>query len=209
MSERFLIVPVTESIFQSIDARGYFSCAKVSDIQKLFDYSWNFDRLILRASDGSRELLEMQKSGSFNVFACFDMENQIPIAFFTLAASCLSVPAWYRTGQVPMNWDSFPCIQIDYLFVDMNLRHCGIGSYVLNWVKEKACNRCLEFEAYRFIYLNAIKTEQAISFYKKNDFTFADSDDELDIEQSLNDGTFCDDKEMVVPMFFDLKSLGL
>lgn len=30
MSERFQIVPVTDSIFLSIDARGCFSCAKVS-----------------------------------------------------------------------------------------------------------------------------------------------------------------------------------
>lgn len=27
MSDRFQIVPVTDSIFQSIDARGFFSCA--------------------------------------------------------------------------------------------------------------------------------------------------------------------------------------
>lgn len=208
MSERFQIVPVTESIFQNIDARGCFSCAKVTDFQSLFDCSWNFDRLILRSPDGDREILELQNSRSVNAFACFDNEQERPVAFFTLAASGLSVPGHYRAGNDAANWDSFPSVQIDYLFVDKDLHRCGVGSFVMNWIKELALKRQTEFEAYRFISLYAIKTEQAISFYKKNDFTFADSDDELDIEQSLNDGTFCDDKEIVVPMFFDLKSLG-
>ncbi|MCQ2109152.1 MAG: hypothetical protein MJZ05_10370 [Fibrobacter sp.] len=76
-------------------------------------------------------------------------------------------------------------LQIEPVNENTDLRKCGVGS------------------------LYSIKTEQAIRFYKKNDFVFADCDDELDIEQALNDGTFCDDKEMVVPMFFDLNSLKL
>jgi len=207
MSDRFQIVPVIESIFKTIDARGFFSSPKDFNFLSLFDCSWNFDRLVLRAPDGSRELLEMQQSGSVNAFACVDSLKKCPIAFFTLAASGLSVPAQYRLGQTPTNWDSFPTVQIDYLFVDMDLQRCGVGSYIMNWIKEFAQERRYQFEAFRFIYLNAIKTEQALNFYKKNNFVFADSDDEMNIEQEMNDGTFCDDKDMVVPMFFDLNSL--
>ncbi|MCQ2109143.1 MAG: GNAT family N-acetyltransferase [Fibrobacter sp.] len=209
MSNRLQIEPVNENTFKTIDVRGCFSSPKVNDFQSLFDCSWNFDRLVLKSSEGNRELLNLQKSGSFNAFACIDAENESPIAFFTLAASTLCVPAQYRKGKDPASWDSFPSIQIDYLFVDMDLRKCGVGSFILNWIKKQSLDRRFQFEAFRFIYLNSIKTEQAIRFYKKNDFVFADCDDELDIEQALNDGTFCDDKEMVVPMFFDLNSLKL
>jgi len=51
------------------------------------------------------------------------------------------------------------------------------------------------------------QTPRTFNFYKKNDFVYADSDDEFDIEGSFKDKTFCDDKEIVIPMFFDLNSL--
>lgn len=76
MNNRFQIVPVTESIFQNIDARGFFSSPKVPDTQNLFDCSWNLDRLILKSIDGSRELLEMQNNGSVNAFTCIDTIKQ-------------------------------------------------------------------------------------------------------------------------------------
>lgn len=58
------------------------------------------------------------------------------------------------------------------------------------------------------MFLNAIMTEQAIRFYKKNDFMFAEENDQQEIEQDLEKSLFVDDKESVVPMFFDLNSLA-
>lgn len=86
---RFRIVPLSESIFQKIDERGYFSSEKMSS-QELYDCSWNFDRLLLRSSvNEKRPLIEMQNDGALNAFACVDSETDYPVAFFTLAATSL------------------------------------------------------------------------------------------------------------------------
>ena len=59
---RFRIVPISESIFQKIDGRGYFTNEKMSS-QELYDCSWNFD----------------------------STEIDYLVAFFTLAATSLHV----------------------------------------------------------------------------------------------------------------------
>lgn len=145
---RFRIVPISESIFQKIDGRGYFTNEKMSS-QELYDCSWNFD----------------------------STEIDYLVAFFTLAATGLHVPPGLRKTGKDLNWDN-------------------------------SQQRCHEFEAYRFLFLNAIMTEQAIRFYKKNDFMFAEENDQQEIEQDLEKSLFVDDKESVVPMFFDLNSLA-
>lgn len=207
-SMRFSIVPVSESIFQKIDERGCFTNEKMST-QELYDCSWNFDRLLLRRSENEvRPLIDMQNDGALNAYACIDTEKDYPVAFFTLAATSLNVPPEFRETGKDLNWDNYPSIQIDYLFVDKDLQHHGVGSYILSWIKLTAKQRRYEFEAYRFLFLNAIMTEQAIRFYKKNDFIIAEEDDQMEIEQSLENGLFVDDKECVVPMFFDLNSLA-
>lgn len=209
MNSRFVIRPISDSIFTHVDSRGYFSNEKVGDFQELYDCSWNFDRLILPSPiGGEREIVKLQENGSLNAFACVDTTKNYPIAFFTLAAASLDVPAEFRKGSDDVDWNAFPSIQIDYLFVDKELQRCGVGSFILNWIKENALKKCRCFEAFRFIFLNSIKTEQALSFYRKNLFLFADENDRWNIEESLNDGTFYDEKDVVVPMFFDLKRLN-
>ncbi len=154
-------------------------------------------------------MLIAKQALSYNAYACVDSDTNYPVAFFTLAASTSKVPGKFHVQGKDLNWEHYPSIQIDYLFVDKELQHNGIGSYVIDWVKLEARKRCCNFESYRYLILNAIKTEQAIRFYKKKGFLFSDEADEEEIEQSLEDGLFLDDKDKVVGMFFDLMTLTL
>jgi len=68
------------------------------------------------------------------------------------------------------NYSSFPAVKIGRLGIRKEFQRYGVGTALLNMVKEffLTNNRT----GCRFITVDAYNTEQAINFYKKNDFDF-------------------------------------
>ena len=173
-------VPLDDKDLESVQQTRCFSqpiplqqdCFSENDISKVLD------RILIKLNDERAddvpEIREMDKRGYLSAFTV--KENDAVVAFYTLSACHIEVPSQLvdssKAGDIG---NFFPGAKIHFLLVKYSEQSKGIGSAVIDHVKE--CLRGINNQmAIRFLVVDALGTNQALKFYHKHKFRPLDED---------------------------------
>ncbi|MBR6124416.1 GNAT family N-acetyltransferase [Candidatus Saccharibacteria bacterium] len=140
-------------------------CFSENDISKVLD------RILIKLNDEREddvpEIIEMDKRGYLSAFTV--KEHGSVVAFYTLSACHVEVPSQLVVASKAGDIENFfPGAKIHFLLVKHSEQSKGIGSNIINHVKNALCD--IDQMAIRFLVVDALSTNQALKFYNKHNF---------------------------------------
>ena len=144
-------------------------------------------------------------------FFVLDVDKRTVVALFTVSNDSLKADDLPNSRKKRVNKDiprykqrkSYPAVLIGRLAIDSRFSGSGIGTQLMDFIKAWFIDP-LNKTGCRFVVVDAYNEENAISYYKKNDFDFLFSSEKQESEYV---GKNISEKLRTRMMFFDLLTL--